>query len=108
VQASQNGCLSALSNIFEVINVSTPEAEIAGLRLYPNPASQRVVLEWDVARYQPEQWLLFNALGQEVARLLADGSGRQDWMLPILPAGNYTLKAAGPNESIAMRLLIQH
>lgn len=108
VQASQNGCASALSAVFEVINVSTPEERLSGLRLYPNPASNRVVIAWDITRYQPEQWLLFNTLGQEVARLQADGSGNQEWMLPVLPAGSYTLKANSLTESIAMRLLIQH
>lgn len=108
VQVSENGCASALSSVFEVIHVSTPEERLAGLKLYPNPASNKVTLEWDMAQYQPEQWQLFNALGQEVARLQADGSGRQVWTLPILPHGNYTLKATGRTEMPVQRLLIQH
>lgn len=108
VQVSQNGCLSPLSAVFEVINVSTPEERLAGLQLYPNPASDQVVVVWDMTRHQVQEWKLYNALGQEVARLQADDSGRQEWVLPVLPAGNYLLKGVAPSETIAQRLLIQH
>lgn len=107
VQASQNGCASALSAVFEVLNVSTFQTQMALVRVYPNPANNQVVVEWDASRHQPSHWVLINALGQEVARLQADASGQQTWKLPLLPVGMYSIQAAGLDENLTFRLLIQ-
>lgn len=107
VQASQNGCASALSAVFEVLNVSTFQNQLATMRVYPNPANNQVVVEWDASRHQPSHWVLINALGQEVARLQADASGQQTWKLPLLPVSMYSIQAVGLDENLTFRLLIQ-
>lgn len=107
VQSSQNGCSSALSAVFEVLNVSTLDERLSLMRVYPNPASDHVLIEWEASRYQPSHWILRNALGQEVARLQADASGQQAWKLPVLPTGVYNIQSAGAAEQLSFRLLIQ-
>ena len=108
VQVIQNGCASALSNVYEVINVGVSDERLSALRVYPNPASNRVLIEWNASNHQPSHWLLVNSLGQEVARLQADASGRQEWKLPILPTGIYHINSTGAKDQLSFRLFIQH
>ena len=63
------------------------------VRVYPNPASDRVQLRWEAAGPGPARVELFALGGQRVrSRTLAAGSGAAELSLTGLPPGQYTLR----------------
>lgn len=74
------------------VSVSPPvfAPEVGGVRVWPNPASDVLTVEYEGMNDMPHQFLLFNTLGQLVQSVdLPQGQSSRQLTLMYLPKGIY-------------------
>jgi len=77
----------------------------AQIRIFPNPARERVWVEWD--GLSVESVVLRNAFGQEMRQFQVTNMDRQEWQLEGLADGIYTLQFHTPDGIISKKLIVQ-
>lgn len=85
---NNNGCWSAPSNILRITLLDISSIDISGLDVYPNPTSDKVILDWkgSIVNYTVE---VYTAIGQLVKRESAMGVSKKEISMAGLAAGNY-------------------
>jgi len=101
--------LPVLADSLIIVNkLSTGIGETTGpaskVRVFPNPARQRIWAEWD-AGLEVQSIQLLNSLGQELRRLPV-GPGRQEWSLEGIPGGVYTVQFHTGNGVIGKKVVV--
>ena len=76
------------------------------IRIYPNPASGEVLLEWPFAADGELQLEIVNMLGQTLHRETAT-QNQHRLLLNHLPQGTYLVKLTGKNQTATARLVLQ-
>ncbi|MFO7314071.1 T9SS type A sorting domain-containing protein [Rhodothermus marinus] len=102
----------------EVLPVTTareelPERARLALRsVYPNPANRTAVVVVQVPRTERIRLVVYNLLGQEVARLIdapvAAGEHRLRWSVGTLPAGLYLVRLQGSEGVQTLPVVVAH
>ena len=108
IKVINNGLLDV--QVFDTVEVKlTPVTETwePEWNLYPNPASETVILE--TGEVNVEQINIYNTLGQEVQRYLPAGQ-REAHTIPVsgLPGGTYFLELQTPKGRWVKKLIIRH
>lgn len=113
-----DGTFYGSSNGFAVINPSgvagerpSPEVKAYSMEIWPNPAEGRTRITLALPRPGRVALVLYNILGQEVARqesgLLPAGTSRIDWAFgPTQPQGLYFLRAMVDGKQMALKKLL--
>ncbi|RYD98084.1 MAG: T9SS type A sorting domain-containing protein [Sphingobacteriales bacterium] len=73
------------------VGIKNPQVNVSQLKLYPNPATQSVVLE-NVSGLRMKQITLFNVLGQEVLSLAVTNNSKQWINVNQLIPGMYQVR----------------
>ncbi len=102
----------------EVLPITTarealPEdARLALKGVYPNPATRTAVVVVQVPRPERIRLVVYNLLGQEVARLIDGpvmaGEHRLRWSVRALPAGLYLVRLQGPEGVQTLPVVVAH
>lgn len=87
----------------------TSNALNAAVKVYPNPASDRLIVEYRMETGVIHRISLFNVYGQEViSQILPDGPGKLTLALERLASGVYWYQVSGGTEQLASgKVLIQ-
>ena len=89
----EDNTLSNFSEIFIFhtkcdVGVEEPQNEISDVRIFPNPFSDELTIQYELTEKSDVEILLFNELGQEMERrvLMNQGSGDYsvDFRIPLL------------------------
>lgn len=107
VQVANGACLSPLSPFFVVSNVGISEAEAGRIKVYPNPASDRLQLSWDAAVWPVNSIEVINALGQRVLFFQQITSGSESIDVRSLPEGSYQLLMTAGSRTYTQTFLIK-
>lgn len=102
-----NNCnvMNAAESDFLDKNLGIAETEMGStLRLFPNPATDRVVVESDGAM---NQVLIINALGQVVASRQANGAQHLDLSIADLTPGLYIVRIRTANGMASRQLIVK-
>lgn len=85
---NNNGCWSKPSNILRITLLDISSIDISGLDVYPNPTSDKVVLDWNgkVVNYAVD---VYSSIGQIVMHTDIIGESKKELSLGNLAAGNY-------------------
>ncbi len=80
--------------------------------IYPNPANRTAVVVVQVPRTERIRLVVYNLLGQEVARLIdapvAAGEHRLRWSVGTLPAGLYLVRLQGSDGVQTLPVVVAH
>jgi hypothetical protein len=69
--------------------------------IYPNPANNYLIVEWDLKAAKSGALIIYNTLGQIVQQtILNPREGQQEVSLPSLPSGMYICKLFFDNKSV--------
>jgi hypothetical protein len=90
-------------NDFVLSAAKGPEAE-ADIKLYPNPAQNRIWVEWGDLDVQSAR--LCNSMGQALRPLPLNGTGLQEWSLEGLPEGLYALQLQTSKGLLVRKFLV--
>lgn len=98
-----------IRNFFATTGIAENNHDVAGMQVFPSPASQNVTVRFDMKQSSPVTLLLVNPLGQ-VVRENAMGEtapGEHSVQLPVtgLPAGVYFVRMS-TNEGVINRKLL--
>jgi hypothetical protein len=85
------------------VGIKNPQLNASQLKLYPNPATQHVILE-NVSGLKMKHITLFNVLGQEVLSLPVTNNAKQSINVTQLTSGIYQVRIEC-EEGIVMRKL---
>ncbi|MCB0696645.1 MAG: zinc-dependent metalloprotease [Chitinophagaceae bacterium] len=87
---NNNGCWSPPSNILRITLLDITGIDLNGMEVYPNPTSDKVVLDWHgkSVSYRID---ILNSIGQVVLRDQVTGVSKKELSLGSMPAGNYFL-----------------
>ncbi len=107
VQVVNGACNSQLSIAFSVTNVGVSEVEAGRIRLYPNPANDRLQLSWEANIWSVEHIEVYNALGQRVMMLQNPAAGNESLDVRGLPEGSYQLRFVAANRIHSQSFLIK-
>ena len=105
--ARLGGGFLLIDDVKFVIGSSGVEADVdltGALHLYPNPASDRVRLEFAETSFRPSEIRFYDVLGQEVLRRDVEGSASEIDM--PLSGGFYTFRAIGKDGEFATGSLV--
>lgn len=85
---NNNGCWSVPSNILRVTLLDISSLDITGLDVYPNPVTDKLVLDWkgQVVNYTVT---VHNSIGQIVMSEKADGVSKKELNFTNMATGNY-------------------
>lgn len=85
---NNKGCWSKPSNVLSITLLDISSIDLSGLDVYPNPTSDKVVLDWRGAfvNYSIE---VYNAIGQVVITDAAKNVSKKEINLQSLANGNY-------------------
>lgn len=85
---NNNGCWSKPSNYLGITLLDITSLDISGLEVYPNPTSDKVILDWNnaVVNYTVT---VHNSIGQVVMTEKAENVSRKEINMANLAAGNY-------------------
>lgn len=113
-----DGIFYGSSNGFAAINPSgvagerpSPDVRAYSMEIWPNPAEGRTRITLALPRSGRASLVLYNILGQEVARQdagqLPAGTNRIDWVFgPTQPQGLYFLRAMVDGKQVALKKLL--
>lgn len=90
--------------VIEASGVGEGADRTHGVRLYPNPASDRVRLEFPETSFRAREIRFYDALGQEVLR--SDVQGRESEIDMQLPGGFYTYRVVGKEGEVVTGSLV--
>lgn len=80
-------------------DVETPEEEVSGFHVYPNPFHASATIAYTLSEGGPVQLKVYDLLGREVATLIdgiqAAGTHEVDWVPVSAPAGVYYYRFQG-------------
>ena len=77
--------------------------------VYPNPASENVVIKYKFVEDAPQYLVMFNTLGQLVKSVrLPEGQDNIQFSIESLPAGIYWYKFIGTHRPASGKLIINH
>lgn len=85
--------------------VSLPETISHGFELYPNPASDVVIIK--LVNASPAQVYVYNGMGQKVTQLTTDGTHNLELQVSSLKAGIYFIEVVQEGERFSRRLVKQ-
>ncbi len=91
VEAVLQGCASSVTTPIIVVITSVRSGKLAGLKVYPNPASSRLTVELPTGT-RNGQALILSAEGKQVRLTAALSSGANRLDVSALPKGLYLLK----------------
>ncbi len=97
---------TALTTIASEATTVEPISSDLGIRLYPNPASEKVIVEADYLA--PGSIVLRNALGQSIRQFDHQGGPTIQLALATLPPGSYLLTLPTLQGMRVTRILIVH
>ena len=85
---NNNGCWSPRSNILSITLLDISSLDISKLDVYPNPTSDKVVLDWNgqLVNYDIE---VYSSVGQVVISETANNVSRKEIRMGSLANGNY-------------------
>lgn len=107
VQVANGACLSPLSPFFVVSNVGLSEEETGRIKVYPNPANDRLQLSWDASAWSVQSIEVVNALGQRVLFFKQLTSGSESLDVRTLPEGSYQLMISAGSRTFTQTFLIK-
>ncbi len=107
VVATANGCPSPPSELLTyLITAVEPTPPLTDLVIYPNPATDRVRVEWTgVAATAQAEVLLHDSTGKLCRRVARSGDGTDIW-LNDLPAGSYIVSVQVAGQRVNSRRLL--
>ena len=87
---NNNGCWSKPSNILGITLLDLNTVDLKGLEVYPNPTSDKVVLDWHgtLVSYSID---VYNSIGQVVLHEEVKETARKEISLGKFAAGNYVI-----------------
>jgi hypothetical protein len=92
-----------------VVDVDEPLPVSDGFRVFPNPASGTVSIEWASPLPEPAYLQLFDLRGQLLYQaVLAAGVQQRSLSVEQLPAGLYLLQVQGHGLRYREKIAIQH
>ena len=86
------------------IDATTSEADGAGLRIYPNPASDRVMIHMSDSASVPLTLGIYNTIGQRLSTIQIYQS-HQEINVGSFPRGIYYLHVEGGNKHVVLKLV---
>lgn len=86
-----NDCGSDTTSMIIPLGISNIEAG-KGVGLYPNPATDKITLEFDAAPAKGADMIVVNSVGAVVLKMQSAGTKTQEINTQALPSGNYVLK----------------
>lgn len=86
-----NDCGSDTTALIIPLGISNIEAG-KGVHLYPNPATDKITLEFDAAPAKGADMIVVNSVGAIVLKMQSAGTKTQEINTQALPSGNYVLK----------------
>jgi hypothetical protein len=100
-----NGCSSDTSNVFNVTGLTVIDQEEQGFVFYPNPASNKFVVETEISGYYTIQ--LIDQLGQKVIQVYTN---RTNEVISVqeLPQGIYFVMINSEKGSMSRKLMVKH
>lgn len=88
-----------------------PKSHGMSLLVYPNPAHDKLTIEYSMADSGNASLSIWDMLGQEVAVIdttnLLSNNGKIQYSLPTMPKGVYLVKLSTPSQSKCVRIIIQ-
>lgn len=88
---------------------SAPEIEAAeSFRIYPNPANQKLTVEFSEYNYKPVTMQVFNIQGSAVKSIHLESGSRATIDVADLQQGIYLLRVVDSNKTINKRFLVTH
>lgn len=108
-----NGCNESNTKSFRLNEISLTEFRIEEkVDIYPNPADDRTVIEWDASILDPEHLEVYDLTGKLLMRRKlndAEGiDGKLDLKTDILAEGVYFIRLTGYNLDIKQEFLVKH
>lgn len=107
-----NGCI--IESPFEIIletSISNPELGILEMNVFPNPFSEKIILQIDLAFAQTINLEMIDISGQTIVHNISNvESGKQNIILDIennIPAGIYFLSVKNENQAIGFFKIIK-
>jgi len=86
-----NDCGSDTTAMIIPLGISNIEAG-KGVNLYPNPATDKIIVEFDTAPAKGADMIVVNSVGAVVLKMQSNGTKKEEINTNTLPAGNYVLK----------------
>jgi|GEM_PF-2139218 len=106
-QMDTTNCVSVPSNLLNISLLDITALDLSGLNIYPNPAKDHLVFEWDhpISEIVVE---LYNVKGQRVLTDAANNTSRKRIDLATLPEGLYLVVLKDTNgRSRTTKLILQ-
>ena len=103
-----NDCIKVFN--FEVSFISSSQEALSSnsFQLFPNPTTAEITLKWTNPGLLPNQFILYNSLGQEVLnKIISPLRSTYTIRLPKLTKGIYYWKATINGDSASGKLLIE-
>lgn len=95
-----NDCGSDTTAMIIPLGIANLEAG-KGVNLYPNPATEKIMVEFDVAPSKGADMIVVNSVGAIVLKQQAQGVKKEEINIQSLPAGNYILKITDAEATVS-------
>ncbi len=110
---TENGCGDRRSYSYRLSEIGLDEVSVnERIDIYPNPASDRLIISWESEYSEPLELHLFDMQGRELLNRLVSreeqSQGSLEWKLDYLPNGAYLLRVQGEGMDIPHRLMIRN
>jgi hypothetical protein len=100
------GGVAFMNEVDSFVAATALPAALPSVQLYPNPAQERVTLDFQRTVETPLQLTIYNALGQVLAQeTTATGRSQQQLSLKGLPSGVLFIEIKGQQEQQTLRLI---
>lgn len=110
LSATNNCGTTIIEQMVVVLITSTAEAAwVDGFRLFPNPNTGTFMVEMSGVPQDEVEFVLYNALGQQIKRETADfGTGQllRTFDYGLLPAGFYTLRVQADGQAMFVKVTV--
>ena len=108
--AATNNCGTTIFEQTVTLSSSVGEANwVESFRLFPNPNSGAFVVEMNGIPQNEVEFVLFNAVGQQIKREVAEfGTGNmlRNFDYGVLPSGMYTLRVQANGEAMYVKVTV--
>ena len=99
-------CESSVS--VDEIGTTSPASNIE-LRVYPNPSSSRISIEWEIEGSNPDRIEIVDRTGRIVHTLpITEATGTVEWPTDGVPSGGYRVVLYSAHQSTAESVILQH
>lgn len=109
--ATVNGCSSPASDVVAFVLTAFEQTAPLGMRIMPNPVSQKLVLEVDLPERESLTVTLFDATGRAVLNEQTRafrGKQQIEWLVRHLPNGIYLLRGQAGQRQSVQRVVVQN